>query len=141
MLHITPVYSPKNIQNHGWKVLSALVRAYSLLSNVVICYLFDCKLLELFINLIYFSKDKLIHFIRSEMPRRPSLNSDMARFGAFPQQQQSFLSSYLNTFNFVELRLGECFPKRVGTRWDTPLPRNKKKSWTSLVEQSQESKG
>jgi len=50
------------------------------------------------------SKDKLIHFIRSEMPRRPSLNTDFARFGAF-QHQQSFLSSYLNTFNFVEIRL------------------------------------
>jgi len=50
------------------------------------------------------SKDKLIHFIRSEMPRRRS-SSSYQSINQYIPTQQSFLSTYLNTFNFVELRL------------------------------------
>ncbi|XP_023324839.1 uncharacterized protein LOC111698673 [Eurytemora carolleeae] len=63
------------------------------------------------------SRDKLIHFIRSEMPRRnfevsstvsyPSSSSEMVSKDFLGLvNSTSFLSSYLSAFNFVELRLG-----------------------------------
>jgi len=50
------------------------------------------------------SKDKLIHFIRSEMPRRITRPENVPAF-MVPRAEQTFLSAFLNTFNFVELRL------------------------------------
>jgi len=48
------------------------------------------------------SKDKLIHFIRSEMPRRNFISSAES---SLLDINPSFLLSYLSAFNFVELRL------------------------------------
>jgi len=50
------------------------------------------------------SKDKLIHFIRNEMPRRITRPENVPAF-MVPRAEQTFLSAFLNTFNFVELRL------------------------------------
>merc|ERR550519_2640557 len=53
------------------------------------------------------SKDKLIHFIRSELPKRkdaiPLPGSQK------PIHANSFLSSYLSAFNFVEMNLDNVF--------------------------------
>merc|ERR1719318_2490976 len=47
------------------------------------------------------SKDKLIHFIRSELPKR---KDDIPLPGSQkPLHTNSFLSSYLSAFNFVEM--------------------------------------
>jgi len=53
------------------------------------------------------SKDKLIHFIRSELPKRKesvTLPGDQK-----PLANNSFLSSYLSAFNFVEMNLDNVF--------------------------------
>eukprot|EP00092_Neocalanus_flemingeri_P017060 GFUD01018451.1.p1 GENE.GFUD01018451.1~~GFUD01018451.1.p1 ORF type:complete len:594 (+),score=175.32 GFUD01018451.1:101-1882(+) len=53
------------------------------------------------------SKDKLIHFIRSELPKR---KNDLPLPGSQkPLQTNSFLSSYLSAFNFVEMNLDNVF--------------------------------
>ena len=54
------------------------------------------------------SKDKLIHFIRSELPKR---KEEVFRLQK-PFLSTSFLSSYLSSFNFVEMYLDSIF--RVG---------------------------
>jgi len=53
------------------------------------------------------SKDKLIHFIRSELPKR---KDDIPLPGSQkPLHTNSFLSSYLSAFNFVEMNLDNVF--------------------------------
>ena len=53
------------------------------------------------------SKDKLIHFIRSELPKR---KDDVQLIGSQkPIHNVSFLSSYLSAFNFVEMNLDNVF--------------------------------
>merc|ERR1719481_728838 len=51
------------------------------------------------------SKDKLIHFIRSELPKR---KEELFRLQK-PFSSTSFLSSYLSSFNFVEMYLDSIF--------------------------------
>ena len=53
------------------------------------------------------SKDKLIHFIRSELPKRKDELFTLP--GAKTIHAASFLSSYLNSFNFVEMYLDSIF--------------------------------
>jgi len=53
------------------------------------------------------SKDKLIHFIRSELPKR---KDDLPLPGSQkPFHTNTFLSSYLSAFNFVEMNLDNVF--------------------------------
>ena len=54
------------------------------------------------------SKDKLIHFIRSELPKR---RDELFRinFGAKTLHTSTFLTSYLSSFNFVEMYLDSIF--------------------------------
>jgi len=53
------------------------------------------------------SKDKLIHFIRSELPKR---KDEIVTFpGPKSLHSASFLSSYLSAFNFVEMYLDSIF--------------------------------
>ena len=54
------------------------------------------------------SKDKLIHFIRSELPKRKEEAFHLQK----PFISTSFLSSYLSSFNFVEMYLDSIF--RIG---------------------------
>ena len=62
------------------------------------------------------SKDKLIHFIRSEsLPKRKEEIYQLQK----PFSSASFLSSYLSSFNFVEMYLDSIF--KVGE--ETVLPR------------------
>lgn len=53
------------------------------------------------------SKDKLIHFIRSELPKRREEILHMP--GSKILRSTSFLSSYLSSFNFVEMYLDSIF--------------------------------
>ena len=53
------------------------------------------------------SKDKLIHFIRSEVPKRKDELFSLP--GPKSIHVASFLSSYLNSFNFVEMYLDSIF--------------------------------
>ena len=53
------------------------------------------------------SKDKLIHFIRSELPKRKEEIFQLP--GSKTLSCSSFLSSYLSSFNFVEMYLDSIF--------------------------------
>ena len=53
------------------------------------------------------SKDKLIHFVRSELPKRKAELFTLP--GPKSLHSSSFLSSYLSSFNFVEMYLDSIF--------------------------------
>jgi len=59
------------------------------------------------------SKDKLIHFIRSELPKGRKEAPGMLGFSK--PANETFLSNYLSSFNFVELNLDNVFLYGEGT--------------------------